>query len=360
MTHRISNEKIKELSEKWMKGTLSEEERAIFESWYDQQTTTSIQWPGHETEEELRSRIFSRIDAELHSGEGEAGSPDAEDEAANPDAEQAGNPDRAKLRTFRIRRWVSAAAAVIVIIAGASIWYNSRSRTTQPVLAAIHPTPHQTAEKPAAFIRHFTLPDGTRVVLQIGSRLDYPKQFTGGAREVSLSGEAYFDVAEDKVRPFIIHTGRIRTTVLGTTFNIRALPNDKEVVVSVTNGKVKVEDNQKLLAVLTSNQQVKYQPTVAVVSRDSINAASLVTNWTKQEMAFDGQSFGEVAEILGRRYGVDIQFKKEGLKKCSIKAFFNGTESLENVLNILCTISNTSHSTTGGNTVVLDGEGCGG
>jgi len=334
MNQGISKEKIKELSEKWMKGTLSEEERALFESWYNEQSPNSIEWPGNETEEELRSRIYDRINAEMCAG--------------------------VSARTVHMIKWWRVAAAVVVIAGSVFIWRATRHRSEQPAVAMVHPATHQTAEKPTDFIRHFTLPDGTHVVLQTGSRLDYPKQFTGNAREVSLSGEAYFDVAEDGSKPFVIHTGRIRTTVLGTAFNIRALPNDKEVVVSVTTGKVKVEDNQKLLAVLTSNQQVKYQPVSLAVSRDSVNAASLVTDWTKREMAFDGQSFEEVAEMLGKRYGVDIRFKKDNLKKCTIKVFFDGTETLERVLNRLCTISNTSYSLVDEKTVVLDGEGCGG
>jgi ferric-dicitrate binding protein FerR (iron transport regulator) len=341
MIYGISKEKIKELSEKWMKGTLTDEERALFESWYDQHTESSIQWPGEEAEEELRGRIYDKINAALH------------------DEEHKIDPTPVMRRTLRIHPWWRVAAAVVAVTAGTFVWRAAKPREARPAVAAVLPATHQKAEKPADFIRHFTLPDGTHVVLQMGGRMDYPTQFNGAAREVSLSGEAYFDVAEDVSKPFIIHTGSVRTTVLGTAFNIRALPNDREIVVSVTKGKVKVEDNKKLLAVLTSNQQVKYQPTVAVVWRDSLNTASLVTAWTKQEMAFDGQSFDEVAERLGKRYGVDIRFNKESLKKCTIKILFDGTESLETVLNRLCTISNTSYHLVDGTTVLLDGEGCG-
>jgi ferric-dicitrate binding protein FerR (iron transport regulator) len=337
-----------------MKGTLSEEERVLFESWYDQNPATSMQWPGDETEEEVRSRIYDKINAELRADVGVAEPRAGEGGASERD------PGQAIARPVRILHWWKVAAAVVVIAGGAFVWGAARHRRERPAVAVVHAPAHKEAKKRVDFIRDFTLPDGTHVVLQTGGRLDYPSHFAGRVREVSLSGEAYFEVAEDVSRPFIIHTGRVRTTVLGTAFNIRALPEDKEIVVSVTAGRVKVEDNRKLLAVLTSNQQVKYQPVSAAVSRDSVNAASLVTDWTKQEMAFDGQSFEEVAEILGRRYGVDIRFKKEGLKKCSIKAFFNGTETLENVLNTLCTISNTSYSRTDENTVVLDGENVGG
>lgn len=331
MNTGMSKEKIKELSEKWMKGTLSEEERALFESWYHQPAEAAIQWPGEETEEELRSRIFNSISAATRAGEG--------------------------TKILRLHRWRRISVAAVILIAGLTTWYVVRSRGPKAAVALVHAPAHKAAEKPAEFIRHFTLPDGTQVVLQKGGRLDYPAQFTGSGREVSLSGEAYFDVAEDNSKPFVIHTGSVRTTVLGTAFNIRALPDNKEIIVSVTTGKVKVEDSRKLLAVLTSNQQIKYQPVSAAVSKDSVNVASLVTDWTKREMAFDGQSFEQVAQILGRRYGVEIIFKREALKKCSIKAFFNGTEKLENVLNTLCTISTTNYKMEDGNTVVLDGPG---
>jgi len=204
-----------------------------------------------------------------------------------------------------------------------------------------------------------TLADGTNVVLQANSKLDYPEKFLGNAREVILSGEAYFDVAHDAKKPFIIHTGRIRTTVLGTAFNIRALPDGKEIIVSVTRGKVKVEDDKKLLAVLTPNEQAVYVPVTAAVLKDTVNANTLVTDWTKHEMRFEGQTFEEVTALLGRRYGVNILFKKNGLKKCSIKAYFSGTETLEKVLDVLSIISNATYSMPDDKTVLLEGEGCG-
>jgi ferric-dicitrate binding protein FerR (iron transport regulator) len=336
MNNGISKDQIKALAEKWMQGTLSEEEKAIFESWYDQSKGTEIEWPGNETEEELRSRMYSRIHTEVKS------------------STRSGRP-------ISIGRWWRiAAAAVFVFLIGTLYWYTTPSKKAQaPGVATVPPPVNVTSEKQTGFIRHITLPDGTHVVLQAGSRLDYPEKFIGKAREVRLSGEAYFDVTEDRQKPFIIYTGRIRTTVLGTAFNIRALPDDKKITVSVTSGKVKVEDNQRVLAVLTPNQQVTWQPMAAAVSKDTVNALSLVTDWTKREMVFEGQSFEEVAALLGRRYGVEIRFKNEGLKKCTIKAFFNGTESLEKVLDVLCIISNASRSMPDEHTVLLDGDGCG-
>jgi len=327
MNNGVSKEQIKALAEKWMQGTLSEEERAIFESWYDQHREEGdIEWPGDETEEEVGDRMYNRISAEWRTGR---------------------------------RWWRMAAAAVLVLLLGSFAWYMVSSRTPKTAIAKVKSPTYEAGEKLTGFIRHITLPDGTHVVLQANSRLDFPEKFMGKAREVTLSGEAYFEVAEDRLKPFIIYTGQVRTTVLGTAFNIRAMPDDKKITVSVTHGKVKVENDRQLLAVLTPNQQVTYQPVTAVVSKDTVNAISLVTDWTKHEMVFEGQSFEEVAALLSRRYGVEIRFKRDGLKRCSIKAFFNGTETLENVINVLCIISNASHSMPDERTVLLDGEGCG-
>lgn len=336
MKQDLSKEQIKALAEKWMQGTLSEEERTLFENWYNDQDELIIQWPGNETEEELQNRLYSRI----------------------------GNELRAEERTGRLismkQWWRVAVAALIIILSGAVTWYAVTSTSqisTASVVEQKLPV-KEAANKLTDFIRHITLPDGTQVVLQANSRLNYPENFTGNTREVILLGEAYFDVSHDAQKPFIIHTGKVRTTVLGTAFNISAPPDGKKIIVSVTRGKVKVEDDQKLLAVLTPNQQVTYTPVTAAVVKDTLNAPSLVTNWTKHEMVFEGQSFEDVATMLGRRYGMDIRFKNEGLKRCTIKAYFNGTETLEKVLEVLCIISNAAYSLPDGKTVLLDGEGC--
>ena len=336
MKQDISKEQIKALAEKWMQGTLSEEERTLFESWYNHQDESCIQWRGNETEEELQNRIYSRIGTELQQGKKTG-------------------------RLISMQTWWRVAAAAIILLAGTVTWYavTSTSTATTETVADLKPVVKEADGKLTDFIRHITLADGTHVVLQANSRLDYPENFTGRAREVILSGEAYFDVAHDSQKPFIIHTGRVRTTVLGTAFNISAPPDGKKIIVSVTRGKVKVEDDQTLLAVLTPDQQVTYIPVTAVISKDIVNANSLVTDWTKHEMMFEGQSFEEVAAMLGRRYGVDIRFKTEALKRCTIKAFFNGTETLDKVLDILCVISNAGYSLLpDGKAVLLDGEGC--
>lgn len=247
-------------------------------------------------------------------------------------------------------RWVAAACILLVL---SSVAYFQFSSEKQPGNAMIQPT---FTPPSASYIRYITLSDSSSVVLHAGSKLQYPVSFNGNTREVTLSGEAYFDIASNLAKPFIIHTGKVKTTVLGTSFNIKA--DGKQVIVSVTRGKVKVEDESKVLAVLTPDQQVSYDLPDAKIAHQKVNANDIVTDWTREDMVFNGISFEEIAGILSKRYGVAVQFKNELLKKCKVRASFSGTEKLEQVSSVLCGIRNGTYQQLADGTIVLDGEGC--
>jgi ferric-dicitrate binding protein FerR (iron transport regulator) len=263
--------------------------------------------------------------------------------------------DFEKLRSvpiFERRRVVSVAAALAVIAVGI---YLLTHRSVQPVLATAQYATRTIAQP--NYTRQIVLPDGSTVVLHAGSTLDYPPGFPGNSREVSLKGEAYFDVRHDGQKPFIIHTGTVRTIVLGTAFNISS--DSLRVTVSVTGGKVRVENGKKVLAELTPNQQVVYDVPQGAARQKTVNAEQLVTNWTKQDMIFDGDSFGSIAGVISQRYGVTVRFKNPSLGRCRIVASFSGTETLDNVLQTLCTIQNASYTRNEEDkSIELDGKGC--
>ncbi|HEY0271892.1 MAG TPA: FecR domain-containing protein, partial [Chitinophaga sp.] len=112
--------------------------------------------------------------------------------------------------------WWAAACILFVVALGAYLTCQYKPGLHE---MAQHPVPAGHAE-PANYVRSLTLSDGSRVVLRAGSRLEYLPAFTGNSRSVKLVGEAYFDIAPDKKHPFIIYTGKVKTTVLGTAFNI--------------------------------------------------------------------------------------------------------------------------------------------
>ncbi|MEP7258871.1 MAG: FecR domain-containing protein [Flavitalea sp.] len=250
------------------------------------------------------------------------------------------------------RRWVAAAAVAALLIAGSLFFFLQKDKDIQRPLAT-----HVTPPKPTvSYIRHLTLPDGSSVVLHAGSKLEYPASFEGKTREVTLYGEAYFDISHNAASPFIIHTGKVKTIVLGTAFNIKA--DAKHVIVSVTRGKVRVEDEVKVLAVLTPDQQMQYNVPLNKAAQQTVNANTLVTDWTKEDMVFNGLSFREIAGLLSKRYGVPVIFNNESLKNCKIRASFSGTETLEQVASVLCGIRNGNFEQLADGAISLNGEGC--
>lgn len=252
------------------------------------------------------------------------------------------------------RTWFRVAAAVIISFSVALVI--TRKPNTQQYTANIVSSHNIiTAEE-----NHFlTLPDSSRIVLRKGSKLTVADNFkTGATREVALSGEAYFDIKHNNKRPFIIHTGIINTTVLGTAFNIQAYPGQKTIIVTVTRGRVKVEQGKMLLAILTPNKQLTAstdQKQTVETQKKVIAARTL--DWARTDMSFDAMPFSQLAAHLDKRYDVQITFKNPALAGCPITGTFIGTESLTEVLTILSQTRGTSY-TINGKEVVIDGKGC--
>lgn len=207
-----------------------------------------------------------------------------------------------------------------------------------------------------AYNRFLQLPDGTTVILHGKSSLSYGDDFNKTQREVILTGEAYFDVKRNPKLPFIIHTGEVKTTVLGTAFNIKAWPTQNDITVSVTRGKVKVEKENKFVAVLTENKQIVYNIDSGDADQHKIDADSSIA-WVQSDMTFDQMSFASLAKHLEKRYNLQIHFQNEALSHCTFTGRFSGTESALEVLNILSLTSNTTFSISG-NQVNISGEKC--
>jgi len=253
-------------------------------------------------------------------------------------------------------KWIGAAAALFVILSIALFWIAKPDEKMVITLPVEKIDPFKFS--PVSFTRNISLPDGTRIVLHRNSQLEIKNDFIKGkTREVVLNGEAYFDVMHDASHPFVIHTGNIRTTVLGTAFNIRAYKGDK-VKVSVIRGRVKVEDGQKLLAVLTKNRQITTDQSLTGQIPAVVRSSPVETvGWTSQGMQFDNMPFGKLASRVGQRYGVTIKFRNKELENCPITGSFSGTESLEEILQILSQARGTNFSIEG-DLVYIDGQGC--
>ena len=147
------------------------------------------------------------------------------------------------------------------------------------------------------------LADGTQVWLNENTILRYPENFDGETREVYLQGEAFFDVARNEARPFLIEGGGAATRVLGTSFNVSALPEDTAVVVTVVSGTVALADQEDSaqVVILQKGEQGVYLSTQQQVSK-AVQVAQNSLAWRTQRMQFDNQPFSTVGEVLGAAY----------------------------------------------------------
>ena len=187
------------------------------------------------------------------------------------------------------------------------------------------------------------LPDGSTVIISAGSKLNYSSSFGDiSKREVYLEGQAYFDISHNASKPFIVHTGKIETTVLGTAFDIKAWPANADVIVTVIRGKVKVEDQYKILGIITPNQQITFNKKEAKAIQKTIDTRPYLA-WKEQDLFFDDVTVAEAAKLLEDRFNVRIYFKDESISSKRFTTTFMKDETLEQVLNSICEFNNASY-----------------
>ena len=190
----------------------------------------------------------------------------------------------------------------------------------------------RTLNIPRGMNRQLTLADGTRVWLNADSRLSYPESFEGKERrEVSLVGEAYFEVAKDAERPFLVKTTQMETRVLGTRFNVRAYPAE-EAQVTLVEGSVEVSDRHRNSLRLSAGEHAGLN-TEGKLTSGKAEKAEAARSWTDGVFYFDDTELVEIMRELGRWYNIDILFTDRDIMRSRLhfQAERNGTldEALE-------------------------------
>jgi ferric-dicitrate binding protein FerR (iron transport regulator) len=258
-----------------------------------------------------------------------------------------------KSKIGRLQLWKVAAVILLVISAGVVVWMadiSSKKKNPTSVSAPIK------KDDSVSHRQLINLPDGSTVVLNTNSKLEYPPDFSTNSRDVYLNGEAYFDIKHDPSKPFIVHTGSISTKVLGTAFNIHAYRSQSYVEVTVTRGKVEVRAKEKILGVLQKNEQIVFLKASEEYNKKTVSTEPVVA-WRKNELYFDDVSFGEAALVLSNRYHVAIEFVSEKLRSCQFTAAFNNSTTLEHALTVICELNNATYKMQG-DKIFIDGEGC--
>lgn len=215
-----------------------------------------------------------------------------------------------------------------------------------------------------------SLPDGSVVWLNAGSKLVYDKHFGSKLREVTLTGEAYFDVKKNPAKPFIIHAGKIDIKVLGTLFNVKSYPGEKITEASLIRGSIEVliKDRPTEKIILKPNEKivvadepvpskaagpaaaVRNEPIVAIthLNYDRTDSTIIETSWLENKLIFQDESFPQVAAKLERWFGVRIALENERVKQLR----FTGTVPHEHIAKALVALKITG----GFNYTINDGN----
>ena len=191
---------------------------------------------------------------------------------------------------------------------------------------------HNTLETPKGKQYSVILPDGSRVWLNAASSLRYPTAFSGKERQVELTGEAYFEVAQNKTSPFKVKTSSQTVEVLGTHFNIKAYADEQTTWTTLLQGSVKVENGQHDAVRLNPGQQLVNGQKGEWRAMEKTDTAA-VLDWKNGEFIFSGESLESIMRKVSRWYDVSVEYKDNALKKelfyGSVSRWSNASEVLD-------------------------------
>jgi ferric-dicitrate binding protein FerR (iron transport regulator) len=228
-------------------------------------------------------------------------------------------------------------AAVVVITTG--IWWVSKNNIIEKKgsVSVASLTKKLTDRSESKFI---LLEDSSRIWLNSSSSLEFPDQFDNTKREVFLTGEAYFDVKHADKIPFIIHTGNVSTTVLGTAFNIKAYPGQKNITISVSRGKVRITRKDGWETTLTKGQQLKVNEEGTEAAEKNIPAEKIAA-WQQGNIVFDDEELQDIVSDMERIYNVSINVSHPALTGLRISTSFKREIGVEQALQVLCKLTDT-------------------
>lgn len=248
-------------------------------------------------------------------------------------------------RKFPFAKLGMAASLLIIITLGITHYKNHQANPQNQFTEIINPYGQQSS---------FILPDSSIVYLNAGSKLKYPKHFKSDKRLVILEGEAFFDVRHQTAQPFIIQTGKVSTTVLGTSFNVKAFPKESQIAVTVKTGKVGVVFKEKNHPAVTSfllpDQQIRIDTKTGASNKNEINAEA-ICDWRNYRMVFYNASLKEITTTLERTYKLDITVKDPALAAIKVTTSFNKTP-VDQMLKTLAALTGSQY-TKSNNTIIF-------
>ena len=277
-------------------------------------------------------------------------------------------------QSYKIWKWMAAAASVVLIVLSGYFYFNSSKKPIQQSFASLIPGNTISKYNATPLPEVVTLSDGSTITLQPKSTLHYPVAFNGGSREVYLEGEALFKVTKNPQQPFLVYYNNIITRVLGTSFIINTNPGTGNVEVVVKTGRVQVSENEKLVkgqqvnnaVIVTPNQKAIYkidtrlfETTLVdkpepVASDDASDIA--LTHIRKETFIFSQEKLVNVFRQLENSYRIEIVPENANLYNCLFTGDVSG-QDLYTKLKIICLTTNSSYEING-TKILIKGKGC--
>ncbi|MBL7783100.1 MAG: FecR domain-containing protein [Saprospiraceae bacterium] len=247
-------------------------------------------------------------------------------------------------RRFSMYQWMPAAAAVLALVVAAVFFFRNPSETQEVQIAATANTLTD------------TLTDGSVVVLNRNSALRIASNFNKKERRMRLEGEAYFEVAHDREKPFVIEVQQLEVKVVGTEFNVDNRSEPGRVKVSVKEGKVQLSAGAQSL-LLVAGEQAVYESATGNITRVTQPNPNVLA-YKNRLFDYEATPLGQVVRELSDVYGVDISLKNKVLENCPLHGRYDNLE-LDRVLDLIADAFSLTVEKKDGK-VVLDGTGCGG
>jgi transmembrane sensor len=330
----MDRNELNKLAQKYLDGTATPEEKRLLDQWYD---TIHTGWPEMvdleepETEADIRRRMFDNLRNELF-------------------VKTPAKAEHSPLFSIkRMAKWVGAAAAVLALIYFVRPGYDPDSTTKTLVIEK------KVVQVPLNRVMRLTLPDSSKVWLNAGSVLRYPKSFAGKTRVVELiEGRAFFDIRHQSHHPFIVKTNNLNITVLGTSFDVRSYKKEGTTRVSVVTGKVGItmpnRANGQVIMLLPKQAVVLSNITNQLV-KEPVQEAE-INAWCKNNFVFEQESLNNVFKALEKEYHAKITVDDKKLLNERISIKLNN-QHLDTIMEILSFTKHFNYQMANDSTIII-------
>jgi transmembrane sensor len=270
-------------------------------------------------------------------------------------------------RRIRPRVWMAAATLVILVSAGAALWKKGPAPAKLPMEAvAVNPVPGNSlieCRNLSGTPQKIYLVDGSVVTLEPQSALSYNRFLGKKTREVTLKGNAFFDIAPDANRPFLVRSGDLVTQVLGTSFRVVADPG-QDIQVAVRTGKVSIykatdfdNGHQAFCVLLPHQEAVFHKKDQNLAFQPNAEAQLLIPPPVETvSMNFDDAPVITILDQLGKMYHINMQYNRDSLQQCRLTTSLQ-EEKLTDKLDIICRAINATYRTQD-DTIIIEGGHC--